>query len=289
MFALSHTDIDTASSSNERTSSCGSSSVSTLQLHTPGFGVRASGRRSIVLPKPEPHIEFPPAPPPHEYYTTAATTASSQASPSAETQQQQPPEQHQHAIDASRLTDLQSSIYGDQASTAASYATLMRQHSTMPRHRPSIIVRRHAEHDDRNDHQLQLQHNVNVAQRYQQQQQQQHHLPHHEHLMHGHDDDDAHLPYCSLSNCYACVPEHVPVYAISNPATLMRGRSGRRFSAKRAMGIDENEADNPAASMLVLPPAVPPNNFGLSKRGLLQIDYSFNWNNLYRFISSGGH
>lgn len=32
---------------------------------------------------------------------------------------------------------------------------------------------------------------------------------------------------------------------------------------------------------------LPPNNFGLSKRGLLQIDYSFNWNNLYRFITSG--
>lgn len=29
----------------------------------------------------------------------------------------------------------------------------------------------------------------------------------------------------------------------------------------------------------------PPNNFGLSKKGLLQIDYSFNWNNLHRFIA----
>lgn len=29
----------------------------------------------------------------------------------------------------------------------------------------------------------------------------------------------------------------------------------------------------------------PPNHFGLSKKGLLQIDYSFNWNNLHRFIA----
>lgn len=37
------------------------STVSTLQLHTPGFGARASG--GIVLPKPVPQIQFP-APPP---------------------------------------------------------------------------------------------------------------------------------------------------------------------------------------------------------------------------------
>lgn len=36
--------------------------MSTLQLHTPGFGVQS--RRSIVLPKPIPHIEFPAPPPP---------------------------------------------------------------------------------------------------------------------------------------------------------------------------------------------------------------------------------
>lgn len=50
-------------SSAERNSSCsGSSTVSTLQLHTPGFGTHS--RRSIVLPKPIPHIEFPAPPPP---------------------------------------------------------------------------------------------------------------------------------------------------------------------------------------------------------------------------------
>lgn len=303
-------DIDTASSSNERTSSCGSSSVSTLQLHTPGFGVRASGRRSIVLPKPEPHIEFPPAPPPHEYYTMAAMPAQ----PMTMTTAAEP----QHPSDTSRLSEQQqqqqqSSIYGDPASTTlgstASYATLTRQHQqhpTMPRHhRASIIgdnhAAEHAQHDDddghdddldEDDHQLQQQHNINYAHRQHQHSQQYHHQQQQQQLLlHGHADDDVHLPYCSLSNCNACVPEHVPVYAISSSATLMRGRSGRRSTtaAAAAMAFDEHELYSPAGSMLVLPPAVPPNNFGLSKRGLLQIDYSFNWNNLYRFISSGGH
>ncbi|XP_037042829.1 uncharacterized protein LOC119079112 [Bradysia coprophila] len=42
------------------------STVSTLQLHTPGFGARASG--GIVLPKPVPQIQFPAPPPVHDIY-----------------------------------------------------------------------------------------------------------------------------------------------------------------------------------------------------------------------------
>lgn len=59
-FTLTLTDVE--SSSTERNSSCsGNSTVSTLQLHTPGFRVHT---RSIVMPKPMPHIEFPAPPPP---------------------------------------------------------------------------------------------------------------------------------------------------------------------------------------------------------------------------------
>lgn len=62
--------IDIETSSGDRNSSCGSS-VSTLQLHTPGFGV-ASGQRRMVLPKPPPNLEFP-GPPSYDYYELPAS------------------------------------------------------------------------------------------------------------------------------------------------------------------------------------------------------------------------
>lgn len=63
--------------------------------------------------------------------------------------------------------------------------------------------------------------------------------------------------YCSLMECYECMNENsISIYASVEGG----GEDIHRY-----------------------PP--PPNNFGLSKRGLLQIDYSFNWNNLYRFIT----
>lgn len=146
--------LDIEESSTEHNSSSSGSTVSTLQLHTPGFGVRASGRRSIVLPKPEPIINFPPAPPPHEYY-----------------------------------------------------------HHQLPLQQSSAL-------DDNNE------------------------------------------SYCSLTECFECLNDNVPVYATTNLTTISR-RGGCPSQPTR----------------------YPPNNFGLSKRGLLQIDYSFNWNNLYRFIT----
>lgn len=54
------------SSTERNNSSCGTSSVSSLMLHTPGFGAAASNRRRLVLPKPAPRLEFP-APPPYDY------------------------------------------------------------------------------------------------------------------------------------------------------------------------------------------------------------------------------
>ncbi|XP_055621645.1 uncharacterized protein LOC129765392 [Toxorhynchites rutilus septentrionalis] len=58
----SYTDLD--SSSPDHPSSC-DSTMSTLRLHTPGFG--KTSRRPIVLPKPVPHLEFP-GPPSYDYY-----------------------------------------------------------------------------------------------------------------------------------------------------------------------------------------------------------------------------
>lgn len=164
--------IDIESSSTEQTgsdSSCGSSTVSTLQLHTPGFGVRASGRRSIVLPKPIPHIEFPPAPPTHELYHP-------QISPMSPSLSLPPPV---------------SDGYDGQQYT----------------HQPIYDT-----------------------------------------------------SYGRSTDCYECMYDQMPVYATNSASTMIRhgGAAERRY---------------------------PPNNFGLSKRGLLQIDYSFNWNNLYRFMS----
>lgn len=69
---ISVSDVET--SSVEQTSSCsGGSTMSTLQLHTPGFGVQS--RRSIVLPKPMPHIEFPAPPPPFPELLTSSSSA----------------------------------------------------------------------------------------------------------------------------------------------------------------------------------------------------------------------
>lgn len=205
---------DLESSSTDRTSSCGGSSVSTLQLHTPGFGVRASGRRSIVLPKPEPHIEFPPAPPAHEFY--AGFPQAHQHIQQADHHLQMPP----HMIPAAFHDD--DLLVDDMA------------YQTVPRHPGALYTTgggtSFLDGSTASNHFLGSEANT----------------------------------YCSLTECaYDCVPDHVPVYAISNPATMRR----------RSTAVGS-------------PPIVqPPNNFGLSKRGLLQIDYSFNWNNLHRFIS----
>lgn len=215
MFFICVADLE--SSSTDRTSSCGGSSVSTLQLHTPGFGVRASGRRSIVLPKPEPHIEFPPAPPAHEFYDDA---------------HQNP---YNHHDDMQMLHPNPPQFHDEDFEMP--YQTLRRPH---PPHHPSsgtlLTTGSGPSFIDRSGNGFFAGSEANT--------------------------------YCSLTECaYDCVPDHVPVYAISNPAT-MRRRSTAVGSPAPIMHHHQ-----------------PPNNFGLSKRGLLQIDYSFNWNNLHRFIS----
>ncbi|XP_037955538.1 uncharacterized protein LOC119685354 [Teleopsis dalmanni] len=64
-----------SSSSTEPHSSIGDESVSTLMLHTPGFGA-VSRKRGLVLPKPAPKLEFPappPLPPTYDYCSPYAT------------------------------------------------------------------------------------------------------------------------------------------------------------------------------------------------------------------------
>lgn len=71
--------------------------------------------------------------------------------------------------------------------------------------------------------------------------------------------------YCSLPECTECetgvLEDNVPIY-------------DRRGSIKRHRG------HSPSLGALY-----PPNHFSLSKKGLLQIDYSCNWNNLNRYIA----
>ncbi|XP_055373090.1 uncharacterized protein LOC129606682 [Condylostylus longicornis] len=63
--SLSSINSSSAAEINEEENSSVMLSTS-LKLHTPGFGVAASGRRKLTLPKPVPHLEFP-APPPYDY------------------------------------------------------------------------------------------------------------------------------------------------------------------------------------------------------------------------------
>lgn len=140
-------------------------------MHTPGFGIRASGRRSIVLPKPVPHIEFP-APP-----STRPPTSNTFVS-----------HEHQHHHQYNSFDDTTTIAY------------------------PSLST----------------------------------------HMADG--------IYSSNYDCYECLmmnENHIPLYVTKQHASSI-----------------EN-----------LYQQYPPNNFGLSKKGLLQIDYSFNWNNLHRFMT----
>lgn len=163
----SFADIET--SSTERNSSCSrGSTVSTLQLHTPGFGVQS--HHSIVLPKPEPHIDFPAPPPP-------------------------PPMHH--------------------CSSAYEYYT-------------NVSVPSSSSHYD--------------------------------------------------SRCYECVDEHIPLYA-TNPNTPTTRRQPRRLRrSTSSSNIYDYHMDYEEPQYY--------ERFGLSKKGLLQIDYSCNWNNLQRLITS---
>lgn len=91
---------------------------------------------------------------------------------------------------------------------------------------------------------------------------------HHQHNQQYNSFDDASITYPSVSthmtegiyDCYECLmvnENHIPLYVTKQ---------------------HESSIEN-------LYQQYPRNNFGLSKKGLLQIDYSFNWNNLHRFMT----
>lgn len=75
--------------------------------------------------------------------------------------------------------------------------------------------------------------------------------------------------YYSLNDCMDCLQtENVPIYATN------RGGGTRSVMAEGEgiYGISDRYCSTPY-------------HFGLDKKGLLQIDYSCNWNNLHRYIS----
>lgn len=78
------------------------------------------------------------------------------------------------------------------------------------------------------------------------------------------------------SRCYECVDEHVPLYATNNTIMPRRRRRLRRSTSSNSLYGYVMEVDEPQYF----------ERFGLSKKGLLQIDYSCNWNNLQRLITS---
>lgn len=90
------------------------------------------------------------------------------------------------------------------------------------------------------------------------------------------------LPYCSLPDCQECQQQATSlIYAA--PSTLYgtlagagAGRGGRRE------GSQVHQCDSPSDSSLYA--GIYARKFGLSKKGLLQIDYSCSWNDLDRVM-----
>lgn len=195
-FILSTTDVET--SSTERNSSCsGGSTVSTLQLHTPGFGVQS--HRSIVLPKPMPHIEFPAPPPP------MSSLSYHDSSPF------QPSSAYEYYANVS-IPAYQSA------------ASLASQHHHLNNRRQRPIPQRR-----------------------------------------------------SSSQCYECIDDHMPLYG--STSMMAEKRMNRRASYSMYGSTSGGYAT-------IEQPNTHLERFGLSKKGLLQIDYSCNWNNLQRLIAS---
>lgn len=89
-----------------------------------------------------------------------------------------------------------------------------------------------------------------------------------------------HHNYYSLNDCIDCLQsENVPIYATNRrPSSSMTMREAE-------YGIyGHGPATGPPPSIEPIY-GTTPYHFGLDKKGLLQIDYSCNWNNLHRYIS----
>ncbi|XP_058459103.1 uncharacterized protein LOC131435343 [Malaya genurostris] len=110
--------------------------------------------------------------------------------------------------------------------------------------------------------------------------------------------------YYTVNDCFECARqevEHVPLYATSRQSP-MRRRS--RSVSVVSMSMGRRPSQISIAPTLIAAPPVPvdpstavsiaatnanvcytPQHFSLSKKGLLQIDYSCNWDNLDRYIA----
>lgn len=84
------------------------------------------------------------------------------------------------------------------------------------------------------------------------------------------------LPYCSLPDCQECQQQATSlIYAA--PSTLYGTLAG---AGRRGRG--GSQCDSPSDSSLYA--GIYARKFGLTKKGLLQIDYSCSWNDLDRVM-----
>lgn len=91
------------------------------------------------------------------------------------------------------------------------------------------------------------------------------------------------MPYCSLPDCQECQQQATSlIYAA--PSTLygtlagVAGRGGRGGGGNQGI----TPCDSPSDSSLYA--GIYARKFGLSKKGLLQIDYSCSWSDLDRVM-----
>uniref|UniRef100_A0A182N3I8 Uncharacterized protein n=1 Tax=Anopheles dirus TaxID=7168 RepID=A0A182N3I8_9DIPT len=114
-----------------------------------------------------------------------------------------------------------------------------------------------------------------------------------------------HHNYYTLNDCLECArqeAEHVPLYATTSsgtgvlPGTGATGSPTRRRSrsvsvVSQSMSLARRPSQmlDPATAIAIAATnanvCYTPQHFSLSKKGLLQIDYSCNWNNLDRYIA----
>nr|XP_040237300.1 uncharacterized protein LOC120958516 [Anopheles coluzzii]XP_040237301.1 uncharacterized protein LOC120958516 [Anopheles coluzzii]XP_040237302.1 uncharacterized protein LOC120958516 [Anopheles coluzzii]XP_040237303.1 uncharacterized protein LOC120958516 [Anopheles coluzzii] len=109
--------------------------------------------------------------------------------------------------------------------------------------------------------------------------------------------------YYTLNDCLECArqeAEHVPLYATTSSAgglagppagspTRRRSRSVSVVSQSMSIARRPSQMLDPATAIAIAATnanvCYTPQHFSLSKKGLLQIDYSCNWNNLDRYIA----
>uniref|UniRef100_A0A182W1S8 Uncharacterized protein n=1 Tax=Anopheles minimus TaxID=112268 RepID=A0A182W1S8_9DIPT len=135
-----------------------------------------------------------------------------------------------------------------------------------------------------------------------------HHHQHHHHHQ-GHPPPSVtgtilsdHHNYYTLNDCLECArqeAEHVPLYATTSSGglpitaggspTRRRSRSVSVVSQSMSLARRPSQMLDPATAIAIAATnanvCYTPQHFSLSKKGLLQIDYSCNWNNLDRYIA----